>query len=135
MTTAHLCIAIAIWIPYASTLVAKLGGGVGSGGGGRFGLDQNRAPRDFLATLSGYRKRAAAAQLNGFEVTPAFAAAVLTAQQIGNAEQATIDALAIAFVVSRLLYTACYLADWASLRSVVWFAGMGAVVALFAVSA
>jgi uncharacterized MAPEG superfamily protein len=132
MTTAHLCIAIAIWIPYASTLIAKVGG---RGGVALFGLEANRAPRDFLATLGGYRKRAAAAQLNGFEVTPAFAAAVLTAQQIGVAEQATIDALAIAFVLSRVLYTVCYLADWASLRSVVWFAGMGTVVALFAVSA
>jgi uncharacterized MAPEG superfamily protein len=131
MTTAHLCLAIAIWIPYASTLIAKVGGRRD----GVFGLEQNRAPRDFLATLGGYRKRAAAAQLNGFEVTPAFAAAVLTAHQIGSAEQATIDALAIAFVVSRVLYTVCYVADWASLRSVVWFAGMGAVVALFAVSA
>ncbi len=127
MTTAHLCIAVAIWIPYLSTLIAKAGGR-------GFGLEQNRNPRDFLATMQGFRKRAAAAQLNGFEVTPAFAAAVLTAQQVGSAPQATIDALALAFVVSRLIYTACYVADWASLRSLVWFAGMGTVVALFAVS-
>lgn len=128
MTTAHLCIAVAIWIPYLSTLIAKVGGR-------GFGPEQNRDPRAFLGTLHGFRKRAASAQLNGFEVTPAFAAAVLTAQQVGSAPQSTIDALAIGFVVSRLVYTACYVADWASLRSVVWFAGMGAVVALFAVSA
>jgi len=128
MTTAHLCIAVAIWLPYLSTLIAKAGGR-------GFGPNQNRNPRDFLATLEGFRKRAAAAQLNGFEVTPAFAAAVLTAQQVGSAPQGTIDALAVGFVVSRLLYTVCYVADWASLRSLVWFAGMGTVVALFAVSA
>ena len=128
MTTAHLCIAIAIWIPYLGTAIAKAGGR-------GYGPAQNKEPRDFLATLQGFRKRAAAAQLNGFEVTPAFAAAVLTAQQIGTAQQATIDSLAIAFVVSRLVYTLCYVANWGALRSVVWFAGMAAVVALFAVSA
>jgi uncharacterized MAPEG superfamily protein len=127
MTTAHLCIAVAIWIPYLSTLIAKAGGR-------GFDLEANHHPRDFLATMKGFRKRAAAAQLNGFDVTPAFAAAVLTAQQVGSAPQGTIDALALGFVVSRLIYTACYVADWASLRTVVWFAGMGTVVALFAVS-
>jgi uncharacterized MAPEG superfamily protein len=128
MTTAHLCIALSILIPYVSTLIAKVGGR-------GFGLEQNRNPRDFLATLDGFRKRAAAAQLNGFEATPAFAAAVLTAQQIGAAPLATIDSIAVAFVVSRLAYTVCYVADWAALRSLVWSAGMAAIAALFVVSA
>jgi uncharacterized MAPEG superfamily protein len=128
MTTAHVCIAIAIGLPYLGTAIAKAGGR-------GYGPRQNKNPRDFLATLEGFRKRAHSAQLNGFEVTPAFAAAVLVAQQVGTAPQTTIDQLAIAFVVSRLLYLVCYLADWAHLRSLVWSVGMGLIVALFVVSA
>ena len=128
MTTAHLCIALAIWIPYLGTTIAKAGGR-------GYGVRANHEPRDFLAALSGFRKRAHAAQLNGFEVTPAFAAAVLTAQQVGSAPQATIDALALGFIGCRLVYTLCYVADWASLRTAVWFASMASVVALFWVSA
>jgi len=128
MTTAHLCILAAIWLPYLATFIAKF-----SARG--FGPEQNRAPRDWLAALTGYRKRAHFAQQNGFEVTPAFAAAVLVAQQIGTAPQPTVDALAIAFVVGRVLYTACYVADWARLRSVIWATNMGIVTALFWLSA
>ena len=42
---------------------------------------------------------------------------------------------AVAFVVSRLLYFVCYLADWGPLRSLVWAFGMAMIVALFVVSA
>ena len=74
-------------------------------------------------------------QLNSFEVTPAFAAAVIIAHLAGGAEQALLDQLAIAFIVSRVLYFICYIADWASLRSLVWFVGMGLIVSLFVVAA
>lgn len=127
MTIAHICIALAIGTPYLFTTIAKF-----SRPG--FTSAQNHNPRDWLAQLDGFRKRAHFAQLNSFEVVPAFCAAVLVAQQVGAAAQATIDAFAIAFVVSRLLYGAFYVADWAVLRSVVWFAGMGCIAALFAVS-
>jgi uncharacterized MAPEG superfamily protein len=127
MTLAHLCIAIAIVTPYVFTSIAKL-----SRPG--FTFEHNRNPRDWLDRLDGYRKRAHFAQLNSFEVVPAFCAAVLVAHQVGAAAQSTIDALAVAFVISRLLYGACYVADWAVARSVVWFAGMGCIAALFGVS-
>lgn len=69
-----------------------------------------------------------------FEVTPAFAAAVIIADIVGNAQPVTIDVLAVLFVTSRMLYIICYLADWAILRSIVWFTGMGLVVSFFFVS-
>lgn len=128
MTLAQLCILLAIGTPYIFTSVAKF-----SRPG--FTFAQNHNPRDWLAQLEGYRKRAHFAQLNGFEVVPAFSAAVLVAQQVGTAPQSTLDALAVAFVVSRVAYGLCYIADWARLRSLVWFAGMGCIAALFAVSA
>jgi uncharacterized MAPEG superfamily protein len=127
MTLAYWMLLVAIVLPYAFTGFAKFQGG--------FGPKENHNPREFLANLDGARKRAHWAQLNSFEVTPPFAAALIVAHQIGAAAQGTIDALAIAFVVSRVLYGICYIADWASVRSLVWFAGMIAIVALFIVSA
>ncbi|VVO39982.1 MAPEG family protein [Pseudomonas fluorescens] len=127
MTVAFWCVLIAIFLPYLCTGVAKISGG--------FGLKDNHDPRDFLESLNGLGRRAHAAQLNGFEVTPAFAAAVIVAYLAENAELVTIDVLAVLFITSRLLYIICYLADWAILRSLVWFVGMGLIVSLFVVSA
>ncbi|MBD9501606.1 MAPEG family protein [Pseudomonas sp. BGr12] len=128
MPIAFWCVLIAIFLPYVGTSLAKF-----TGGG--FGPRQNHDPRTFLATLEGYRKRANAFQMNSFEVTPAFAAAVIIAYVVNNAEPATIDRLAIAWVTSRLLYLIFYVADLALLRSLVWFLGMGLIIAIFVVSA
>ena len=128
MPVAFWCILIALCLPYLGTAIAKF-----SGGG--FGPRQNHDPRAFLANLEGYRKRAHHFQLNSFEVTPAFAVAVLVAYVVGNAEPATLDRLAIFWVTSRLLYLIFYIADLAVLRSLVWFAGMALIVAFFVVSA
>ncbi len=86
----------------------------------------------YLANLQGWRARADAAHRNHFEAFPAFAAAVIIAQ-LKHTPQPTIDALAAGFIVARLVYTGCYLAGLASLRSLVWFAGVGCTLALFLV--
>jgi len=126
MTVALWCILIAIFLPYICTGVAKASGG--------YSLKDNHDPRDFLDSLEGLGRRAHAAQLNSFEVTPAFAAAVIVAHLAGNAELVTINVLSVLFITSRLLYIICYLADWAILRSLVWFVGMGLIVSFFVVS-
>lgn len=128
MTLAYWCVLVAILLPYLCTATAKFTGG-------DYGSRANSDPRAFLAGLEGWRKRASNAQLNGFEVTPAFAAAVIIAHQAGGAGQALLDQLALAFIVSRLVYFVCYLADWGPLRSLVWMVGMGLIVSLFVVSA
>lgn len=128
MTIAYWCVLIALMLPYIATGVAKV-----SAGG--FTPKHNHDPRAFLANVQGVAKRAHNAQQNGFEITPAFAAAVIIAHLAGGAEQGLLDQMAIAFVVSRVLYTLCYLADWALLRTVVWSVGIGIIVALFFVSA
>lgn len=128
MTVAFWCVLIALFLPYLCIGIAKFSGG-------KFGLRHNHDPRAFLATLEGFAKRAHSAQLNSFEVTPAFAAAVIIAHIAGNAELVTINVLAVLFITSRLLYIICYLADWAVLRSLVWFVGMALIVSLFVVSA
>lgn len=60
---------------------------------------------------------------------------MIIAHQAGGAEQGLLDQLAMAFVVSRVLYFLCYLADWGPIRSLVWLAGMALIVSLFVVSA
>ncbi len=127
MTVAFWCVLIAIFLPYLCTGVAKFSGG-------KFGPRQNHDPRAFLDTLEGVAKRAHSAQLNSFEVTPAFAAAVIIAHLAGTAELVTINVLAVLFITSRLLYIICYLADWAMLRSLVWIAGMALIASFFFVS-
>jgi len=127
MNVALWCVLIAFLLPYLCTLVAKVSGG--------YRLSDNHDPRDFLESLEGFARRAHAAQLNSFEIAPAFAAAVIVAHLVGNAELVTLNVLSVLFITSRLLYIICYLADWAILRSLVWFVGMGLVVSFFVVSA
>lgn len=127
MTIAYWCVLVAIFLPYAFTVYAKFHGD--------FGPKQNHNPREFLGRLTGARQRANWAHQNSLEVLPGFAAAVIIAQLVGVAQQATLDAIAVAFVVSRVIYGLCYILDWASLRSLVWFFGMGCIAALFIVSA
>ena len=127
MTVAFWCVLIAFCLTYVCTAFAKFSDG-------KFGPKQNHDPRTYLDNLQGFAKRAHSAQLNSFEVTPAFAAAVIIADIVGNAQPVTIDVLAVLFVTSRMLYIICYLADWAILRSIIWFIGMGLVVSFFFVS-
>ncbi|MBH2036434.1 MAG: MAPEG family protein [Pseudomonadales bacterium] len=127
MTVALWCVLIAFCLPYLCTGVAKISG--------RFTLKDNHDPRDFLDSLNGLGRRAYAAQLNSFEVTPFFAAAVIVAHLVGTAQLVTVNVLAVLFITSRLLFIICYLADWAILRSLVWFVGIGLIVSFFAVSA
>lgn len=124
MTLALWCVLIAALLPFPFTLAAKVSK--------RF---DNARPREYLDALTGWRRRAHAVQLNSFEAFPAFAAAVIIAQMLHTAPQGRIDGLAVAFVVLRILFGLCYLADQATLRSLAWFAGVGCVIALFVISA
>lgn len=120
MTTALYCVLAAGLMPYLWTTVAKIRGS-------RY---DNADVRGWQARLSGVAHRAHAAHLNSFEAFPLFAAAVLVAQTVG-APQGRIDLLALSFIGLRLIYGLVYLADWASLRSLVWFGAMACTVTLF----
>jgi len=119
MHIAHLMVLIAAALPYLTVGGAK----------SQKGYD-NAQPRQFLGTLQGWRARAHWAHQNGFEAFPAFAAAVILAE-LAHAPQGRIDALATAFVVLRLAYTAAYLGNAASVRSLLWGLGFGATIWLF----
>ena len=98
------------------------------------GKYSNRAPRAMQPKLEGLSQRAHWAEQNSFEILPAFVAAVLVAHLAG-AEQVLVDQLTIGFIASRVLYSICYLMNWASLRSLVWMAGLLFIVSLFVISA
>lgn len=126
-TLANLCILAACALPVICGGIAK---SPGFGKRRRDGGYDNHDPRAWLAKQTGRSARANAAQANGFEALPLFIAGVLVAQQ-AQAPQATVDALAAAFVVARVGYIACYLTDRALARSIVWSVGVGLSVALF----
>lgn len=96
----------------------------------RAGGYDNRDPRRQQANLEGFGARAVAAHHNGFEAFAPFAAAVLVAHLLG-ARSGVMDALALTFLVARLVYVGCYLGDLATLRSVVWGVGWLATLAMF----
>jgi len=124
MTTAYWCVLAAALMPYLFAGIAKFGDR-------RY---DNRAPRDFLSSLEGRQKRADWAQQNSFEAFPAFAAAVIIAH-LAQGAQGAINALAVTFVLLRIVYGWAYITDRPTLRSLVWIAALGCVVALFVVAA
>lgn len=124
MTIAYWCVLIGALLPIVYTGVAKFSAP---------GFD-NRDPRAFQARMQGLQYRAHAAHLNSFEAFPPFAAAVLMAHQLAVA-QPTLDLLAMAWVGLRVAYGVCYMANWATLRSLVWLGAMGCWVTLFVLAA
>jgi uncharacterized MAPEG superfamily protein len=120
MTIAIACIVFMGLLPYIAAGIAKKG----------FVQYDNSMPRQWLAKQTGFRARANAAQANLFESLPLFFAAVIIAQMKG-APQATIDLLALGFVVARIAYLICYVANWPTARSLVWLAGTVCVLAIF----
>jgi len=90
----------------------------------------NAAPRDPGFYAHPLRGRALGAHLNGIETFPLFAAAVLLAEYRA-APQHTIDALAVAFLLIRLAFVLAYLANWATLRTILWNVGFFVNTAIF----
>jgi uncharacterized MAPEG superfamily protein len=123
MTFAYWCVLAAALLPYVTVAIAKWHRGY-----------DNNAPRAWEGRLEGRRGRAVAAHHNHFEAFAPFAAAVIVAHLAG-ARQLPIDAVAGAFVALRIAYTWAYLADRASLRSLLWLGGFACVIALFAIAA
>ena len=115
-TVALWCVFVAALLPIGCAGVAKAGM---FGKPRREGGYDNENPRVWLARQKDWRARANAAQANSFEAFPFFAAAVIIAHQLGAA-QGPLDALAFLFVVLRLVYIMMYVADSATIRSIIW---------------
>jgi len=117
MTIAFWCVLLAALLPYAS-----------------FGLSRRyldpEVPRQGVAHLEGLAARAHGAHLNAFEAFPPFAAAVIISHVVEGAS-ATVNVLAILFIIARCAHMGFYLAERQPLRSAAFFAGLLLVLAIF----
>ena len=120
MTIAYACVLFMGLLPYIAAGIAKKG----------FEEYDNSMPRQWLAKQTGFRARANAAQANLFESLPFFFAAVIIAH-IEHTPQATVDFLAIGFVIARIAYLICYIANWPTARSIVWLLGLIFLITIF----
>jgi uncharacterized MAPEG superfamily protein len=120
MTIALWCVLIGGLLPIACAGLAK------------YGADDfdNARPREWFDRQEGWRKRADAAQRNGWEAFPLFAVAVLVATTQGAGGLA-VDALALGWVALRLAYVWAYVADRPSLRSPIFALALLSAVAIF----
>lgn len=118
---------IAYWCVLFAALLPIVWSGVSKGGGSGF---DNARPRIYMAALHGWRQRAHWAQQNAWEAFAPFAAGVVIAVQMGVAQR-TIDLLAGAFIVARILHGICYITDRATLRSGVYMIGLLCTLGLF----
>lgn len=123
MRTTLICVLIAGLLPYLWTAVAKALGP-------RY---DNRHVREWQSRLTGAAQRAHYAHLNAFEAFPFFAAAVLAAIA-AHADMRHVAMLSIAFIVARVVYGLVYLSNISALRSIVWFVGLGCVVAILVIA-
>lgn len=122
MNISVLCVFIASILPVCCAGFAKITGG--------FNMANNRDPRDFLENLKGRSARANAAQMNGWESFPQFAAAIILAIYF-NGPAEVIDCTAMIFVAIRILYSFSYILDFSRTRSILYFAGMACIWFLF----
>ncbi|WP_426339357.1 MAPEG family protein [Pseudoduganella sp. S-14] len=127
MTVANWCIAAACLLPMVVAMTSKVASVTSND---RY---DNTDPRDWAGRQAGWMKRAIAAQHNGFEALPLFIAAVILAQQ-AHANQDRIDILAMSFVLIRVTYSIIYISNLATMRTVVWFAGIIVSLAILAQS-
>lgn len=124
MTLSFWMLLVAGLLPYATVGFAKFSAR---------GYDNNH-PRQWATGLEGRQARAHAAHQNHFEFFPFFAAAVIVAEMRASGS-AVISGLAVLAILSRCLYTFCYITDRATLRSLSWFLGILCVFGLFGVAA
>ena len=103
MTLAFWCVLVAALLPYVPAGIAARR------------LDP-KLPRKSVANLDGLPARAYSAHLNAFEAFPPFAAAVIISHVVEGAS-ATVNWLAVLFIVARLAHMGFYLSDRQPLRS------------------
>lgn len=108
-------ILVACLLPYLFAILAKMVGG--------FKTQDNENPRLFLEKTTGLASRANAVQQNSFESLPLFIASILLAEYM-VINQFLIMKIGILYILLRIIYGICYLANWARLRSTIWLLSM-----------
>ena len=113
MTIAEWCVFAAVLLYLLTIAPIKLIG---------FRRFDNSKPRDPAFYEDPIAARALGAHLNGIEVFPFFAIAVLLAEFRGG-PQRYVNELAILFVIVRIAYVLTYLGNRPTLRSILWNIG------------
>ncbi|VAW70336.1 hypothetical protein MNBD_GAMMA09-350 [hydrothermal vent metagenome] len=121
MTIAYWCVFITILLPYVWVAFARAPG---------FTLQKNRVPRIACDAYEGVQQRFYWAHLNGLEAIAPFSIAVIIAHNL-QADQQSIDHLAMIFVGLRIAHALAYAADAGLLRSLLFTGGMVCMVAIF----
>jgi uncharacterized MAPEG superfamily protein len=121
MTIAELCMLGMLLVTIGAIAPAKVLG--------RHEYD-NALPRDPGFFRTGFRQRSQWAHQNSYEALPLFFAAVILAEMRAM-PQATIDTLAVAFLLARTAYVAAYWADRPTLRSAVWALALACNLGIF----
>ena len=111
MPIAAWCLMLVVLMPVVTVGIAKWGAGY-----------DNHEPRQWMQTLEGYRRRAYAAHINGYEALSVFLTALFIAVWTDGPSN-LVDTLAVIFVLARVAYIAAYLADKPAARSLVWSLG------------
>jgi uncharacterized MAPEG superfamily protein len=99
-----------------------------------FGRFDNNHPRLQQAELRGLGARLLGAQANSWEALIVFSVSV----RIAHASGLPLDSLelpALMFLGFRIVYCAMYALDWAWVRSVMFFAGLGCCIYIFMLAA
>ena len=127
MTIALFCILLAAIMPIVCAGLAK---GRDMNVSYKDGGYDNRNPRDWIAKQQGFKKWAQSAQENCWEALPFFAAAVIVSHMLGVIGWLP-NALAVLFIVLRMIYIALYVTGKQRQRSLVWMAAFFVNVAIF----
>ena len=127
MTLAYWILLITALLPIGCAAYAKRLAG--------FTLADNHNPRAFLARATDKAARADAAQKNSYETYPPFAAVVIIAHLTGGAAQQTINAWALVFLISRLIFIYSYISDRPTLRSAFFGINLLCIIALYIAAA
>ena len=127
MTIALFCILLATLMPIVCAGLAK---GRAMSVSYKDGGYDNRNPRDWIAKQEGFKRWAQAAQENCWEALPFFAAAVIVSHILGVIGWLP-NALAVAFIVLRMIYIAFYVTGKQRQRSLVWSVAFFVNIALF----
>ncbi|MDW5376768.1 MAPEG family protein [Halomonas sp. HP20-15] len=122
------CLLVVALLPYP---LAFLGGYCRRRQLGRF---DNHHPRAQYAEMTGLGARVWAAQQNAWEALIFFTAAVVAAE-IAGVQGSMAAVAAVVFVIARVLHALCYIADWATPRSLIFVMGFVAGLTLFGLAA
>ncbi len=127
MTIALFCILLAAIMPIVCAGLSK---GKAMSVSRREGGYDNRNPRDWIKTQEGFSKWADAAQANCWEALPFFAAAVIVSHMLGVVGWLP-NALAVLFIVLRIVYVWLYVTARQRERSLVWSVAFLVNIAIF----